>query len=506
MGKSILKLSSLILMLLFVSIQIQAQETSAGKCYTLDYELWKATDYPDVHGNCGSSDIFNPGSEFTMEVWVRAYTFGLNMKIMGRTSLSFDNGYIMGFENMHLYSQIFNPDNQEIPRSGNGPMEQDSAWFHLSTTYSATGKMINYINGIEVGSRTIYPQNSISASSEPFIIGRAPWDFAWAYNGDIDEIRLWNSVRTPEEIKEFMFKELKGDESNLLAYYNFNAPNEASFFDKTANANHGTINNYEEECFFWDNSYAPVGDLVMYEMKDVHANWFGKSSSEYSYAVTENGLSILANGINEKEFEKYIVFGHNEGTGITENNAPVNAPVDFRRLERTWYLNQGGSFKSQAVFNLDDGANGGELLTIGGNENLYTLLYRSDENDDFTAVNSASEIHGSVVMFNSVELKDGYYTISYSSEQLADPTTGINQSYYKQIIDVFPNPASDYVNITNAANFKVEMYDMLGEKLWAGNITDNEYRINLNGIKKGLYILYFKNENKAFTERIIITE
>jgi len=407
---------------------------------------------------------------------------------------------------MHLYSQIFNPDNQEIPRSGDGPMEQDSAWIHLATTYSGTGKMINYINGVEVGSRTIYPQNPVANSTEPFIIGRAPWDFAWAFNGNIDEIRLWNSARTPEQIQDFMFKELKGDEANLLAYYNFNNPSEATFYDKTANGNNGTINNYEEECFFWDNSYAPVGDEKMYEMKDVHASWFSKSGSEFTYAITENGLSILANGINEKEFEKYVVFGHNQETGTSTANAPINAPADFKRLQRAWYVNQGGNFKSQVVFNLEEAANGGEILTVGTDASLYTLLYRANEDDDFTAVHSASEIHGNVVMFNYVDLEDGYYTIAYSSEQLADPSTGINKPSYVKSIEVFPNPASSYINVKNAGDFSLEIFNILGNKVKSQHIESDDFQVDLNDIKNGLYILWFKKEGIVFIERIMITE
>ena len=186
--------------LILINNETNAQ-TSAGTCWYLDYDLWVEAEYPDIHGNCGSSPVFNPGDEMTIEVWVRSYTFGLNMKIFGMTSTSFNDGYILGFENMHPYAQIFNPDNQEIPRSGNGPMPQDSAWVHLATTYSSTGEMINYLNGEVIGSSTVFPQNPISESTEPFIIGRAPWDFAWAYNGDLDEIRIWNVQHSQEEIK-----------------------------------------------------------------------------------------------------------------------------------------------------------------------------------------------------------------------------------------------------------------------------------------------------------------
>ena len=231
-----------VLILLFLNINVNAQ-TSAGTCWYLDYDLWVEAEYPDIHGNCGSDPIFNPGNNMTMEVWVRSYTFGLNMKIFGMCSTSFLDGYIMGFENMHPYAQIFNPDNQEIPRSGNGPIPQDSAWVHLATTYSSSGEMINYLNGEQVGSITVFPQNPVSPSTEAFIIGRAPWDFAWAFNGDIDEIRIWNVQHSQEEIKNYMFKELQGNESGLLAYYNFNTPVNEVFYDKTANGNDGIMNN-----------------------------------------------------------------------------------------------------------------------------------------------------------------------------------------------------------------------------------------------------------------------
>ena len=39
--------------------------------------------------------------------------------------------------------------------------------------------------------------------------------------GRIDELRMWNDVRTQAEIKANMHTELSGNESNLIAYYKF---------------------------------------------------------------------------------------------------------------------------------------------------------------------------------------------------------------------------------------------------------------------------------------------
>ena len=38
-------------------------------------------------------------------------------------------------------------------------------------------------------------------------------------SGEIDELRVWNDVRTEAEINDNMFKELDGDETGLVAYY-----------------------------------------------------------------------------------------------------------------------------------------------------------------------------------------------------------------------------------------------------------------------------------------------
>jgi len=42
------------------------------------------------------------------------------------------------------------------------------------------------------------------------------------FNGNIDEIRIWNTTRTQSEILANMNTELNGNESELVAYYNCN--------------------------------------------------------------------------------------------------------------------------------------------------------------------------------------------------------------------------------------------------------------------------------------------
>lgn len=43
------------------------------------------------------------------------------------------------------------------------------------------------------------------------------------YIGEIDELRIWNSVRTTCQINEYMRTSFTIFPANLVAYYNFNA-------------------------------------------------------------------------------------------------------------------------------------------------------------------------------------------------------------------------------------------------------------------------------------------
>lgn len=60
----------------------------------------------------------------------------------------------------------------------------------------------------------------------------------WFCQGFIDEVRIWETSRTEEEINRFMVKVLNGDEDGLNAHYSFN---DGDSKDSTQNRNDGEI-------------------------------------------------------------------------------------------------------------------------------------------------------------------------------------------------------------------------------------------------------------------------
>jgi len=491
--------------MLMLPMMISAQ-TSAGKCWNIDYEEWNINQ-PQLHIDCGNDNAFNVAEELTLEIWIRAYTFGENRKVLGKIDSdggTFDNGYVLGFGNLNPYAEIWNPTLQQIPYPGAGPIPKDSAFIHIACTYSSTtAKLSDYINGELVGQVDVFPPNPIVANDAIFLIGAAPWGpNSFQFYGTLDEVRVWNKARTEEELSEFMYKELKGDEEGLVAYYNFNNANDTLIPDESANDNRGELRNSDDPCWSWADSFIPVGDEKMYDMADPIAAWFGKAPELWNYATTTNGLSIITD-IEEKKFDKYLVFGHNELSGINTENAPENAPEDFIRLNREWYINSGGSFNSEIYFNLQEAAGGGEQLPDAASDSLYVLMTRADITEQFSAIAYPDNHIGDILVFNTDELQDKFYCIGYASSIIPIEHSGIEDQILQRI-SAGPNPATDELTIRNAEGVNMQIYSLQGKLILTQFLHDNLEKVDTHYLSSGMYIIHYQYKNTSVSQKLII--
>jgi hypothetical protein len=72
------------------------------------------------------------------------------------------------------------------------------------------------------------------------MIGKGDPDYSMGeyFHGDIDEIRIWNVARTPEQLRAAMNERLSGKEPGLVAYWPFD---DGTPRDLTGNGNNGAI-------------------------------------------------------------------------------------------------------------------------------------------------------------------------------------------------------------------------------------------------------------------------
>ncbi|OYT15809.1 MAG: hypothetical protein B7C24_11045 [Bacteroidetes bacterium 4572_77] len=177
-------------------------------------------------------------ASFTFEAWVNTTTVNTRQCIVGNWDYS-SHSIVLELHssgNLRLYVDA---------TAYNSTAEvDDGKWHHVAGVRDITNnKIIMYVDGIEV-----YNQNATTTSftiTNPTRIGRNFNDsFALYFKGDLDEVRLWNDVRTEAEIRANMYKELTGNETNLIAYYKLNETSGTTASDSQSSGNYdGTLSN-----------------------------------------------------------------------------------------------------------------------------------------------------------------------------------------------------------------------------------------------------------------------
>ncbi len=112
-------------------------------------------------------------------------------------------------------------------------------WYHLAVALDSDDDAYFYVNGelIEIVQGNA-PANISQAACE---IGRKGDSSQEYWYGQISEVRFWGQVRTQEEIKADMSRRLVGNEQGLVGYWPLAVGEGDVAFDKTPNAQNGTI-------------------------------------------------------------------------------------------------------------------------------------------------------------------------------------------------------------------------------------------------------------------------
>ncbi|MEO8431653.1 MAG: LamG domain-containing protein [Acidobacteriota bacterium] len=157
-----------------------------------------------------SSPDLNPTDQLTIEAWV-VVNGGNCPTIIGKGYLT---SYWVGVCNGTLRSYLSG--SLTLHDGGAVPVGQ---WTHVAVTFDGTTTR-HYINGELIAS---FPQVApLAVNSTPVRIGN---DANWnpAANGAIDEVRLWNVVRSAEEIRSTINVPISTGRDGLVAVWSLDA-------------------------------------------------------------------------------------------------------------------------------------------------------------------------------------------------------------------------------------------------------------------------------------------
>lgn len=419
-----------------------------------DFEI-TGTGYPDESGP-GYAITFNgsdqyvqleePGPfEFTEDdpVTIEAWIYPIDTT--GFSTILSKEGITSGVEGFNFRLDNGKP---ELVLQGNiaGPnaIEVEStvsidsgAWNHVAVTFdgSALASGVKFfINGDSVATNIVTDNISTFSigNTEPAFIGGVN-GASQAFNGRIDELRLWKVERTAEEINENYLGVIDPSDTTLGAYYRADFGIDSIVYDLTGNSNgehFGTIGTFVF-------SHAPLNNEDQFEtLFEKSAIWPG------NLVATSANLQISEDAFISDDGDN-VVFAHDNDaisdSDITTNNIFDSGGLISRRLERTWYIEFSDSTTLQT---------GGEL----------DLLF-----DNVPAVDSTKTYY----FMSRIEGFDDFLPVNYTSVVTLNDTVGITI-----VVDSLPDKAFFTLGISDAFPGNAIILDGVDDSL---TITDAGY-------------------------------
>ena len=238
-------------------------------------------------------------SDFTLSIWLKTDDTSSRQHVFQQTGT--DANRVMA---IHV-------DGSLQSRLGGTGDDHDSGvnlsvdtWYHIVLVHDNSANTLKwYVNGTEQNTNTSV---NIPSNTGTYYLGTNSDADDKYFNGRIDEVRIWNDVRTAAEIADNKDDELVGNESGLVAYYKMSDGTGTTLTDNSSNSNNGTLTNMTTSggSSDWVTSNAPIA-------YDNEYTDYGPSGavSKNSISFYKNSVYVLTLGITPD------VSGTTSGTG-----------------------------------------------------------------------------------------------------------------------------------------------------------------------------------------------
>jgi len=356
----------LILAFIFLHYQVRAQIDSVGSGHSIRFDGFD--DYIDM-GNIYDNLQFpitisawvfvEPSSNYILPIFVT----------QDNTPIYNGFWFCLSATNLFIeYGDGRGEQNDAFRKGKSAPLKNIvNRWVYVSAVIKNANDIQLYANGYNIGGKYTGLSSLPMASAFPADVAKAGYYYTNSathhFKGIMDELRIWNRSLSENEIRETMCRRLKGNEMDLIGYWNFDETSGDVLKDLSPNRFNGILKGNPERVF----SGAPVGDESVFLYTN---NWTGKS-------LSKNGLSVAK------------VYGNPYGVHIyTVNHIPSQTGnLEVPNVQLPYF----------GVFLADDGeTNAFDLAYI--EKNVCTSFQRKDNSEsdwytsDFLGIHSRLEI------------------------------------------------------------------------------------------------------------------
>ncbi len=352
-----------------------------------------------------ASNVVEGLSKVTQMAWVKIdQDFNSKGAIMGQENFWVA---VSGSRKVRLYTS--SSDFIQVPTSSK---LQYNKWAHVTVVYNGSAsedRLKIYINGEEVASGNDVSGNIPVSSQETYRIGRKPFDSGGQqyFKGQIDEVRVFNTNLSEDEIQKIVYQELDEDQ-------NFNRGKIIPKDISDNNIGNNLIRYYKMDTFkddILDNKVTPSVDVntgaVIYNVKDLCYQ-----SAPLPYKSTQDGDWTAAS-----------TWGHGDVNDITD----VENVKDWSIIEidnevtlSTSYSGSGLIINTNGVLNVEgsNAVNNNWFLGLYGTLDLKedSQLIQNIKSDLVTSatgkIKRRQEGTGSVYWYNYWSSPVGFTSVS----------------------------------------------------------------------------------------------
>ncbi|MEM7186130.1 MAG: LamG-like jellyroll fold domain-containing protein, partial [Bacteroidota bacterium] len=276
---------------------------------------------------------FEATDSFTIEAWVKTDVTGL-MQIVSKLGIEENTfrGWGMQLSSMGTISGYVSTEWFNNFRYVEGTaFVADGQWHHVALSFDGADTIQLYVDGQPDANsdETIAGALTSIETTSGTHIGNYdgngnPGEY---FFGNIDEIRIWDTVRTAAEILENYNSEMGGTETNLIGYYKLDVPNSTcDVQDCNSNEAHGTrmgSNGTNDLAQFSDDvptlADVPCGATIDCQILGITSNNLAQFSLFPSPA--SNVVNIAGIDMNGQEVQIYNALGRLVNTQVVADQS-----------------------------------------------------------------------------------------------------------------------------------------------------------------------------------------
>jgi len=233
-------------------------------------------------------------------------------------------------------------------------------------------------------------------------------------------------------------------------------------------------------------------------------NWTGNLTSLYSETIELPGIPFTAQATNTLTVT-LPNDDENGNNGITTDfdtavetigNLTLTINTDSSGIQLRWNIQdssgdvveEGGPYANNSQFIIDLALNASDCYT-------FTLTDTGENGGE--PVNLSDN--------NGVEVydTDGNYGAGAQANFSADGNLGVNESKLDGVV-IYPNPTKNILNIVNAENASIEIFNILGQAVYNKSNIDLNEEVNVSNLNSGAYFVKITDGTAVKTDKFII--